>query len=312
MKRRRCLSILAGATAASMSGCVRGRESVVTKWGGVLFNAEVDLAIHDLPEKEATTLISRCVAEMQRLEQIFSLYVPDSVLCALNREGQVANPPAEFVSLVSDALEVAAKSGGAFDPTVQPYWVWLRESVEAGEVIDDAQRVRQLARVDYRKVHCAQEKVRYVDAGMAMTLNGIAQGWITDRVCELLREAGAKHCLVNLGEFHALGAQPSGKDWRVAIRGAEKAEVRLRGDALAVSCGAGLYFGTGEGNNHLINPRTGGCSEDRRIVAVTAADASTADALSTACAVLGDGEARDLVKKWEGARVRILRPGAGS
>ncbi len=84
--------------------------------------------------------------------------------------------------------------------------------------------------------------------------------------------------------------------------------MNLRERALAVSSGTGFFFGTGAGMNHLIDPRSGRCAEDRRVVAVTALDACTADALSTACAILEDGEAEALVEKWEGAEIRILRP----
>ncbi len=309
MNRRRCISILAGSGAAALTGCRRPGGAPATRWHGVLFNAEVDLAVQDLPREEAQGLIERCVAEMQRLERIFSLYVPDSVLCTLNQDGRIANAPAEFVALVEEALSIARKTGGVFDPTVQPYWVWLREAVESGRGVEAGERARRLALVDYRRVWVSGPEVRFEKPAMGMTLNGIAQGWITDRVCELLREAGAEHCLVNLGEFFAIGPQRSGADWQVGLRGAGDAEVvALRERALAVSSGAGLFFGTGEGMNHLIDPHSGRCAEDRRLVAVTAADACTADALSTACAVLGDEEARGLVRKWKDATLRILRP----
>jgi thiamine biosynthesis lipoprotein len=267
----------------------------------------VDLAVHDLPVGEAEELIARCVSEMQRLEALFSLYLPDSSLCQLNREGRLGNPPGELVNLVRKSLVVAERSGGIFDPTVQPYWQWLREVVEAGDGIDPAEQVRQLSRVDYRQVRCAAEEVSFGKSGMAMTFNGIAQGWITDRACELLRESGARHCLVNLGEFYALGGQCSGQDWLVGLRGLAGEEVSLRNRALAVSSGSGFYFGTGAGRNHLIDPRSGACAEDRRVVAVTAGEACLADALSTACAVMGDEEARALIAKWEGVDLAIHR-----
>jgi len=309
MNRRRSLSILAGASMASLagSGCGARREFEVTRWRGVLFGAEVDLAVHDLPVSEAEELIARCVSEMQRLEALFSLYLPDSSLCRLNREGRLMNPPAELVDLVGKSLDVAERSAGAFDPTVQPYWKWLREAVEIGGGIDSAEQARHLARVDYRRVRCSEEEVRFEQSGMAMTFNGIAQGWITDRACEVLREAGARHCLVNLGEFYALGGQPSGKDWVVGLRGLAGKEVSLRNRALAVSSGSGFYFGTGAGKNHLIDPRSGSCAEDRRVVAVTAGEACLADALSTACAVVSDEDARELIAKWEDVELAIHR-----
>lgn len=307
MNRRRTLSILAGATAASLIGCGPRRSGLESRWKGILFNAEVDLVIHDLPPLEAERLIERTVSEMHRLEQMFSLYVPESDLCCLNRTGRMENPRAEFVSLVQAALEVAERSEGAFDPTVQPYWLWLREAVESGGAIDESERRRHLELVDYRGLACSSDEIRFEKTGMGMTLNGIAQGWITDRACDLLREAGAEHCLVNFGEFYGLGTQSSGEDWLVGIRGMPEEGISLRERALAVSSGAGHYFGTGAGKNHLINPRSGACSEDRRVVAVTAAKAWTADALSTACAVLGDEAAKALVDGWDDADLRILR-----
>lgn len=306
INRRRTLSIMAGTAAAFLPGCRPGRGQQVTRWNGVLFNAEADLALHGLPAEEAEELIERCVAEMVRLEEIFSLYLPESVLVSLNRDGYVENPPNEFVALVSQALEIASQSEGAFDPTIQPYWTWLREEIESGSQPSEQQRREQLEMVDHKAVFCSAERVSFGKEGMGLTLNGIAQGWITDAVTDLLRDTGVEHSLVNLGEFHALGPQPSGDPWLVGLRGAEDQEVALQNSALAVSAGSGFFFGTGAGENHLIDPRTGSCAQDRRIVAVTAAKAALADALSTACAVLSDEEGRELVSKWPDAELRIV------
>lgn len=306
--RRRAITILAGASAAALAGCRSPEARGVTRWRGVLFNAEVDLVLQGVPPGRADRLVGQCVEEMQRLERMFSLYVSDSVLCRLNRDGLVEEAPAEFIELVGHAVRMAERTGGAFDPTVQPYWLWLREAVESGRVVTAAGQREELAKVDYREVRVSPTSVGFAKAGMGMTLNGIAQGWITDRVCELFRAAGARHCLVNLGEFVAIGAQADGEAWRVGIGGGSSESLQLRDRALAVSSGAGFYFGTGAGRNHLIDPRSGRCAEDTRVVAVVAPDATTADALSTACAVLGDEEARSLVAGWADTELRILRP----
>ena len=54
--------------------------------------------------------------------------------------------------------------------------------------------------------------------GMAITLNGIAQGYITDRVADLLRNEGFDQAMVDLGEWRALGSHPDGRPWRAATR----------------------------------------------------------------------------------------------
>lgn len=311
MNRRRCLSLFAASSAASLvgSGCQRGVREEVTRWRGVLFNSDVDMAVHAMPPAVAEPLIRNCELEMQRLEKLFSLYLPDSPLSRLNRTGRLDNPPPELVDLVRKALLVAERSGGAFDPTIQPYWTWLRETVETTGAIDPEAQAQFLEKVDFRQVRCGEEELSFGREGMALTLNGLSQGWITDRATKILRDGGAQHCLVNLGEFYGLGTQPSGKDWIVGLRGVEGEEIALRDRALAVSSGAGLYFGTGDRRNHIVDPRTGDCVEARKVVAVTAPEAWLADALSTACSVLEEEKARDLIAQWEDVELFIYKTG---
>ncbi len=311
MNRRRCLSLLSATGAASLlgNGCQRGKREEVTRWRGVLFNSDVDIAVHAMPPAVAEPLIRNCELEMQRLEKLFSLYLPDSPLSRLNRTGRLDNPPPELVDLVRKALLVAERSGGAFDPTIQPYWTWLRETVETTGAIDPEAQAQFLEKVDFRQVRCGEDELSFGREGMALTLNGLSQGWITDRASEILRDGGAQHCLVNLGEFYGLGTQPSGEDWIVGLRGVEGEEIALRDRALAVSSGAGLYFGTGERRNHIIDPRNGDCVEARKVVAVTAPEAWLADALSTACSVLEEGKARDLIAQWEDVELFIYKNG---
>jgi len=267
------------------------------------------MAVHAMPPAVAEPLIRNCELEMQRLEELFSLYLPDSPLSRLNRTGRLDNPPPELVDLVRKALLVAERSGGAFDPTIQPYWTWLRETVETTGAIDPEAQAQFLEKVDFRQVRCGEEELSFGREGMALTLNGLSQGWITDRAAKILRDGGAQHCLVNLGEFYGLGTQPSGRDWIVGLRGVEGEEIALRDRALAVSSGAGLYFGTGDRRNHIIDPRTGDCVEARKVVAVTAPEAWLADALSTACSVLEEEKARDLIAQWEGVELLIYKTG---
>ena len=311
MNRRRCLSLLSATGAASLlgNGCQRGKREEVTRWRGVLFNSDVDIAVHAMPPAVAEPLIRNCELEMQRLEKLFSLYLPDSPLSRLNRTGRLDNPPPELVDLVRKALLVAERSGGAFDPTIQPYWTWLRETVETTGAIDPEAQAQFLEKVDFRQVRCGEDELSFGREGMALTLNGLSQGWITDRASEILRDGGAQHCLVNLGEFYGLGTQPSGRDWIVGLRGVEGEEIALRDRALAVSSGAGLYFGTGDRRNHIIDPRTGDCVEARKVVAVTAPEAWLADALSTACSVLEEEKARDLIAQWEDVELFIHKTG---
>ena len=67
-------------------------------------------------------LVERCVLEVRRLEQQFSLYRADSAISTLNRTGILVAPDADMVALLKASLRFAGITDGAFDPTVQPLW----------------------------------------------------------------------------------------------------------------------------------------------------------------------------------------------
>jgi hypothetical protein len=89
---------------------------------------------------------------------------------------------------------------------------------------------------------------------MAITLNGIAQGYITDRIADLLRHEGFEQAVVDLGEWRALGSHPEGRPWRAATR---EGSIALSDNALAVSSGAGTAFETSARFHHIFDPATG-------------------------------------------------------
>src|SRR5690606_35645408 len=94
-------------------------------WRGWALGAEASLTIHHPDRAVAERLVRRVVAEVERLEQIFSLYRPDSTLSQLNRAGALAAPPSDLVAVLEASGRVWKASSGAFDPTVQPLWKLL-------------------------------------------------------------------------------------------------------------------------------------------------------------------------------------------
>ena len=140
------------------------------------------------------------------MERLFSLYDPGSDLARLNRLGRLTNPAPDFLELLRLSDIVHRASDGAFDPSVQPLWRALAQGAEPASLSDARTRVGW-SRVAFDKL-----AVRFLRPGMALTFNGIAQGFATDRVASVLRAQGFTDTLVNLGEFRA-GAG----SWRVGI-----------------------------------------------------------------------------------------------
>jgi thiamine biosynthesis lipoprotein len=264
----------------------------------------------------AADMIARCVAEIDRLEDVFSLHRADSELSRLNRAGALAAPSHDLVRLLGESRHFSRLSGGAFDVTVQPLWaLYARHFAahpddSAGPPLAAIAAARRL--VDYRAVTITPGKIALARSGMAVTLNGIAQGYVTDRAVAVLRSLGASHALVELGEIAAIGGHPAGRPWRVARTGyadsqKRQAEIELTDLALATSAGHGTRFDRDGRHHHLFDPASGASAGNIAAVSVLAADATTADALSTALFVAPPARWQALLLAGGGGRAMIER-----
>ncbi|AWJ87809.1 thiamine biosynthesis protein ApbE (plasmid) [Azospirillum sp. TSH58] len=315
--RRRFLGIAAVAAGlALLPGGLRAAGVPVRTWRGVALGADSMIQLAHPDPVEADRLIALCLEEVARLERVFSLYRTDSALARLNRDGVLDAPPADLVRLLSEATAFSRRTDGAFDPTVQPLWQlyaghFARPGADpAGPPSAAVRAAREL--VDHRKLRVEPGRVAFAGRGMAVTLNGIAQGYVTDRVSERLRAEGMTDVLVDLGEIRALGHHPSGRPWSVGLadplvdgRNSDTLEIADR--AVATSGGYGTPFDPAGRFTHLFDPATGGCAREWLAVTVLAPDATTADALSTALSVAPEARAAVLLDRFPGTAARLTR-----
>ena len=148
--------------------------------------------------------------------------------------------------------------------------------LELGSSLSLAQRAELKAYVGWDGVTLASDAIT-LRPGMALTLNGIAQGYIADRVAALLASNGLSRALIDTGEMIAL---PDGS-WPVQL--AEGGRLALQNRALATSAPRGMTFGGDGVTSHIFDPATGRPVLSRwRSMTVSASSAAVADALSTA------------------------------
>jgi thiamine biosynthesis lipoprotein len=138
------------------------------------------------------------------------------------------------------------------------------------------------AAVGWSGVEVASDRIAFARPGMKLTLNGIAQGYIADRVAARLADEGLTDILVDTGEMRALGGHPDGGDWPVEFA-AGGGGIGLRDRALASSSPLGTVLDPVGKVGHIFDPATGEPARARwRQVSVTAPTAVVADGLSTA------------------------------
>lgn len=320
--RRRFLGIAAAASALTLAPFASRRAMASlapVTWQGVALGADAELRLYHPDRSTAQRLIAQSLQELSRLEGIFSLYRDDSALSRLNRQGYLDNPPADLLRLLSESLRYGRMTDGAFDPTVQPLWrLYAEHFAQPGANRDGppARAVAQaLTRVSSSDVALDSERITLGRPGMGITLNGIAQGYITDRITELLKRGGLERALVDMGEIQGLDTLNASEGWQVGLAdpqdaGRMLATTRIRNQALATSGGYGTAIDAEGRFTHLFDPHTGRAQPLYRSVSVMAPSATMADALSTAFSYMPLDAAEAIVRE-HGLRAWFALPDGG-
>lgn len=319
LTRRRMIVIAASAAgSAFLAGVRTAAAGEAVRWRGSALGAQASIEIYHPDRTEAERLVERCVLDVRRLEQQFSLYRADSAISTLNRTGVLVSPDADMVALLQASLQFSDLTGGAFDPTVQPLWQLYADHFASERPDREGPSPRKLAealaKVGRSGLLVNEDRVALVRRGAAVTLNGIAQGYATDRVVERLRGAGLSTTLVNMGEIRAIGAGPEGTPWRVGLADADRPgvlteTVDLVDRAVATSAGAGFRFDSKGRFTHLFDPATGRSPLRYSTVSVIAPTATEADALSTAFSLMPLSRIQDIVAVRPGVQARMVDAG---
>jgi thiamine biosynthesis lipoprotein len=349
LTRRRAVRIVAAAAGLPlMIAAVRATAPAgrLFDWQGEVLGAFAELSLWHTDEAAARRAIRQVEGEIARYERIFGLARADSEITRLNAAGALTGPSPELRGLMEESRRFSVLSAGAFDISVQPLWrlyeahFWSRSAVQD----DVLARARDVARdlVDYRAIDIGAARIAFARPGMAVTLNSLAQGFVTDACADLLRNEGFATAFVDLGEVRALGRHPDGRPWRVGIRNPQAAGLMqanpgradsaqtdsvqaglvqagpvrsgvaqtldLEDTAMAVSGGYGTTFEPTGRFHHIFDPHTGESAHALLDATVVGPRATVANGLSTALCVTGEERAAALIAGCPGYRAILTRP----
>ena len=194
--------------------------------------------------------------------------------------------------MLAEANRISNFTNGAFDVTVKP----LVDLYQDGQPdLPDADAVEAaLGLVDYTKMTVTSDEISFCQPGMAVTLDGIAKGYIVEAGTAVLRRLGFANVFVEAGgDLMACGNKEGDAPWKIGIQSPRQeqpgllAQINLSDQAAATSGDYFQYFSADLRNHHIIDPRVGASSPELASATILSANAMVSDALATAVMVLG-------------------------
>ena len=251
--------------------------------------------------------LDAAVQAIRHVEAQMSLFEPSSAVSRLNRDGALREPDAHLLRVLQLARQVAERSAGAFDITVQPLWLAWAAARRLGRTPTRHELSAARALVGWRGVDADTAAVHVRRPGMSITLNGIAQGYAADLAREQLATHGIEHALLDTGEWAPLGRGPGDLPWTLAVadpRGGASgaspavAALQAQGRSVATSSDAHSSFTADLRHHHIFDPRSGESPASLASVTVVAPSCALADAL-TKVMFMGDiAQALALARQW--------------
>ncbi len=308
-----------------VSGCSKGTEPGTTQSTGLLptaiaaetpdpnkkttgigfyFDTVVSLSLWGAPEGLMDEIWAACA----RYEQLLSKTIDASDVSRINNAmGQTVTVDPETWEILRRAKEISAQTGGAFSITIAPVTaLWSFTDTVTNMVPTDEARLKMLPLVDDQQIALGENNTVTLPAGMEIDLGGIAKGYIADKVADIIREKAYAGIVSLGGNVYTVGKKPDGSAFSVGIKdphnpAASKAII-YTGDGTVVTSGTyerGFSFG-GVRYHHILDPKTGWPSQSDLVSATFVMDSSmTADALATACIVIGGEKSLALAKELQ-------------
>lgn len=252
-----------------------------------------------LPGVDDPSIAAEVFEEVARLESLLSNWDPESEISRLNRVAgdRPVVCSVDLFDAITSAISWADATSGAFDPTVEPLVRRPRAgstSIRAAEGESVHGRQQVLSLLGHQHVHLDSDRrsVWFDAVGVGIDLGGLGKGIALDAVAIILTRRRVEEYLLDFGgQVLARGGPIPGEPWRVGLadpsdRLASIGRIAIRSGSIATSGKLGPA-GPDEIAEHILDPRDGQPARYMGSVTVLAADATSADALSTALFVMG-------------------------
>ena len=325
MTKRMLTAVLTAALTLSLTACGGGEQQEMGETCTVYtMDTVMNLTAYG---ENASAALDAAEETLRTLDAKLDRHDKASAVSALNRDGTVED--AELAQLTDIAQTIGTLSGGAFDPTVAPVMDAWDFTGDAPRVPSDEELYALLAHVGLEKLSVDGNTVALSD-GAQLDLGGIAKGYIADQVAALVRGRCSGAMLNFGGNVYAVGTKPDGSAYRVGVQDPDEPNSSIPTGLMSVTNSSspigvvsvidrsvvtsGIYERgftiDGVRYHHILSPWTGLPSDSDLASATIIAESSMdADALATACIVLGSEKALQLTQENGYPALMILRDG---
>ncbi len=248
------------------------------------------------------------INEVKRIEYLISDWISTTQISQVNQKAglQAIKVDKEVFDLVERAIKISKLTNGAFDISYASMdKIWKFDGTMTQMPTPESIK-KSVEKVGYKNIilNPKDTTIFLKNKGMKLGLGGIGQGYIADKVKELLTKQGCKAGLVNVsGDINTWGFQIDNKPWNVAlVNPMNKSKVfatfPLYNSAVETSGSYEKYVVfNGSRYSHIINPKTGYPAQGIISVSVFAKQTEIADALATAIFVMGIDVGLDLINQ---------------
>lgn len=296
---------------ASLSACQK-EKNFEFKLEGLTQGTSYSVIWYDARNSDEQEIGNDINNLLLEVDSSLSTYNPESVISMVNKNEEVVLDTL-FLIVFNRSYEIWALTDGAFDITAAPLINAWGFGPDATKRFNESIKDRLMELVGMDKIKIVNGKVIKSDPDMCLDVNAIAQGYTVDLVYGYLSDRGLESFLVEVGgEVRTRGTKPGGQPWVIGLDKPSdgnitpglyrQADINLVDKALATSGNYRKYYiEDGIKYSHTIDPKTGYPVRHKLLSAtIITDDCMTADALATACMVLGLEKARDLINKIDG------------
>jgi len=315
--RRRFLQIVAvaGATATCWKvGLLgTGKPLQTVRRSQPIMGTMLNLTVYGPDRESCEEAVSKTIDKMVMLESHLSRHMKSSELAELNRMGSLDNPSDHLLDVLALAGDISTKTSGAFDVTVLPL-LQMHESIRGENDHPDQKRlISTKGLVNFEDLHVDNDKIRFAQTGMGISLDGIGKGYIVDQGIATLRNHGFNNVYLEAGGDLMVSGQKNKKSpCRIGLRAPRSQHphkpviIEVSDKAVATSGDYFQPFTPDLKHHHIIHPKSGFSPPELASCTVTAPNVALADSLATAVMVLGRNDGFDLIESMDGCESYVV------